>query len=73
MTVKKGGKLLGLEVEAFDGPLGLVILDVKEDGLMAEYNKTAPEGKRIEAYCSIYAVNKKEWHGLGLGHRPKRR
>lgn len=66
VTLRKHGKPLGLEVEALDGPLGVVVLAVKEDGIIAEYNQTAPADKKIEAYCSIFAVNQKEWQGPSL-------
>lgn len=67
MQVKnKAGKSLGLEVEPCKNSLGLVILDVKDDGIIAKYNQQAPPEKRVEAYCSIYALNGYELTGPSL-------
>ncbi|CAE7236091.1 unnamed protein product, partial [Symbiodinium microadriaticum] len=62
----KAGRKIGLEVSAHDGPLGIVILKVLEDGLIPSYNSTAEKGMDIKAYSSIYAINGKAWPSLTL-------
>jgi len=62
----KAGRKIGLEVSACDGPLGIVILKVLEEGLIPSYNSTAEKGMDIKAYSSIYAINGKAWPSLTL-------
>mmetsp|Transcript_117087 Transcript_117087/g.164624 ORF Transcript_117087/g.164624 Transcript_117087/m.164624 type:complete len:220 (+) Transcript_117087:78-737(+) len=63
---KKGEKLLGVEVVPQEGGLGVVILNLQEEGLFPSYNATAEKGLQIKAYSSIYAINGKVWPSLTL-------
>ncbi|CAE7837720.1 PGA [Symbiodinium microadriaticum] len=63
---KKGEKLLGVEVVPQEGGLGVVILNLQEEGLFPSYNATAEKELQIKAYSSIYAINGKVWPSLTL-------